>query len=103
MPHLVPAVLVLAGVKYCRGYSVVPNISFKFENIQDRASIQKYEGALQGEQVVNQNVASKDTSFSFQLPLVSRFNASYASALYQDGLSEIRVNALFGLNLIRAY
>ena len=26
MPHLVPAVLVLEGVKYCRGYSVFPNI-----------------------------------------------------------------------------
>ena len=66
-------------------------------------SIQRYEGALHGEQVVNQNIASKDTSVSFPLPVVSRFNASYASALYQDGLSEIRVNALFGLNLIRAY
>ena len=81
----------------------LPNITFKFENIQDRASIQRYEGALHGEQVVNQNIASKDTSVSFPLPVVSRFNASYASALYQDGLSEIRVNALFGLNLIRAY
>ena len=26
MPHLVPAVLVLEGVKYCRGYSGLPNI-----------------------------------------------------------------------------
>ena len=26
MPHLVPAVLVLEGVKYCRGYSGRPNI-----------------------------------------------------------------------------
>lgn len=26
MPHLVPAVLVLEGVKYCRGYSERPNI-----------------------------------------------------------------------------
>lgn len=26
MPHLVPAVLVLEGVKYCRGYSDGPNI-----------------------------------------------------------------------------
>lgn len=25
MPHLVPAVLVLEGVKYCRGYSERPN------------------------------------------------------------------------------
>ena len=81
----------------------VPNISFKFENIQNRTAIQRFDGALHGEQVVTQNLAMKDPSVSFDLPLINRFNASYASALYQDGLSEIRVNALFGLNLIRAY
>lgn len=84
-------------------YSVRPNISFKFENIQNRTAIQRFDGALHGEQVVTQNLAMKDPSVSFDLPLINRFNASYASALYQDGLSEIRVNALFGLNLIRAY
>lgn len=31
------------------------------------------------------------------------FDASRTSSLYQNGLTEIRVNALFGLNLIRAY
>ena len=30
-------------------------------------------------------------------------DASRSSALYKDGLSEIRVNALYGLNLIRAF
>lgn len=30
-------------------------------------------------------------------------NASSSSALYQDGVTEIRVNALFGMNLIRAF
>lgn len=84
-------------------YSGRPNISFKFENIQNRTAIQRFDGALHGEQVVTQNLAMKDPSVSFDLPLINRFNASYASALYQDGLSEIRVNALFGLNLIRAY
>ncbi len=81
----------------------LPNISFKFENIQDRTAIQRYDGALHGDKVVTQNIAMRDQSVSFALPLINRFNASYASALYQDGLSEIRVNALFGLNLIRAY
>lgn len=31
------------------------------------------------------------------------FNASRVSSLYQKDLSEVRVNALFGLNLIRAF
>lgn len=30
-------------------------------------------------------------------------NASESSSLYQDDLNEIRVNALFGLQLIKAY
>ena len=33
MPHLVPAVLVLEGVKYCRGYSVVPNSAGKITGV----------------------------------------------------------------------
>ncbi len=31
------------------------------------------------------------------------FDASRVSSLYQKDLSEVRVNALFGLNLIRAF
>ena len=31
------------------------------------------------------------------------FDASRVSSLYQDNLTEVRVNALFGLQLIRAY
>ena len=31
------------------------------------------------------------------------FDASLVSSLYQKDLSEVRVNALFGLNLIRAF
>lgn len=31
------------------------------------------------------------------------FNASRVSSLYQNNLTEVRVNALFGLQLIRAY
>lgn len=31
------------------------------------------------------------------------FDLSRSSSLYQNGLNEVRVNALFGLNLIRAF
>lgn len=34
---------------------------------------------------------------------VLSFDASRTSSLYQNGLTEIRVNALYGLNLIRAF
>ena len=36
-------------------------------------------------------------------PVGITLDASRVSSLYQNDLTEIRVNALFGLNLIRAY
>jgi len=36
-------------------------------------------------------------------PVGIALNASASSDLYQDGLTEVRVNALFGLNIIRAF
>lgn len=36
-------------------------------------------------------------------PVGISLDASRVSSLYQNDLTEIRVNALFGLNLIRAY
>lgn len=35
--------------------------------------------------------------------LVLSVNASRSSSLYQENLNEVRVNALFGMSLIRAY
>ena len=35
--------------------------------------------------------------------LILSVNASMSSSLYQENLNEVRVNALFGLSLIRAY
>ncbi len=34
---------------------------------------------------------------------VVNFDLSRSSSLYQNGLNEVRVNALFGMNLIRAF
>ena len=34
---------------------------------------------------------------------VVTFDPSVVSSLYQNNLNEVRVNALFGLNLIRAF
>ena len=35
--------------------------------------------------------------------LILTFDLSRSSSLYQTGLNEVRVNAIFGLNLIRAF
>nr|DAX39969.1 MAG TPA: hypothetical protein [Caudoviricetes sp.] len=51
-------------------------------------------------------IASEPTSMANEHSNASAqmgFNASRVSSLYQDNLTEVRVNALFGLQLIRAY
>ncbi|WP_370857559.1 hypothetical protein [Parasutterella sp.] len=38
-----------------------------------------------------------------KIPADPAIDASRSSSLYQNGLAEVRVNALFGMNLIRAF
>lgn len=38
-----------------------------------------------------------------KIPADPAIDASRSSSLYQNDLPEVRVNALFGLNLIKAY
>ena len=38
-----------------------------------------------------------------QIPADPAIDLSRSNSLYQDGLNEVRVNALFGLSLIRAF
>ena len=44
-----------------------------------------------------------DYSTENKIPADPAIDASRVSSLYQNDLSEVRVNALFGLNLIRAF
>ena len=49
----------------------------------------------------NQGVVSTSTSGDWKAD--PSLDASRVSSLYQNGLTEVRVNALFGMNLIRAF
>ena len=44
-----------------------------------------------------------DYSTENKIPADPAIDASRVSSLYQNDLTEVRVNALFGLNLIRAF
>ena len=44
-----------------------------------------------------------DYSDSYRIPADPAIDASKCNSLYQAELNEVRVNALFGLNLIRAF
>ena len=50
----------------------------------------------------NDSPAAVNTSQSVPVQIMN-IDASRNSALYQNDLAEVRVNALFGLNLIRAF
>lgn len=44
-----------------------------------------------------------DYNIENKIPADPAIDASRVSSLYQNDLTEVRVNALFGLNLIRAF
>ena len=51
----------------------------------------------------NSNVSSIQPSSIYKYTQGVRYNASLVSSLYKNDLNEVRVNALYGLTLIRAY
>lgn len=57
--------------------------------------------ALYWARLAGQNMATVNGTSSSPTDL--HLDASKSSSLYQDTISEVRVNALFGMSLIRAY
>lgn len=91
---------------HCSRYSVFPNITGRitYSAANDpRAS--SYDGAsalyyAYPDQAVK---TQYDYSTENKIPADPAIDASRVSSLYQNDLTEVRVNALFGLNLIRAF
>ena len=101
MPHLVPAVLVLEGVKYCRGYSERPNNYGVFTFARGGAA-----NGASGGFYYNNSPCTKKYSMSEAEAGVTgtelNFNATQCSSLY-GGSSTVQPAGLYGLLLIRAY
>ena len=82
-----------------QGYSVRPNIMANFNPFIAR-SVGNTTGAFSSNQIGGSGVAGgSGTCMDRGLT----FNARTANALYSDDCNEVRVNALYGLNLIRAF
>ena len=99
-----------AGMQPYLEYSVRPNISGNFlirkTVLSGNSQADTVAAAYDAMTVASNPNAS--TCLSAPNPAVTgsqtvSLNASKSSALYQDGLTEIRVNALYGLNLIKAF
>lgn len=60
------------------------------------------DGSFRLNQTTFSHVLETDSTVN---PAVSQitFDPSFVSSLYVNGLTEVRVNALFGLNLIKAF
>ena len=92
-------VLVLVGARSCPVYSELPNITANFNPFIAR-SVGNTTGAFSSNQIGGSGVAGgSGTCMDRGLT----FNAKTANALYRDDCNDVRVNALFGLNLIRAF
>ena len=97
MPHLVPAVLVLEDVKYCRGYSV-PNIkgstgTIPYINTMEGTGVFDIDG--QGQV---QATGTTPTAYCYL-----SFNASSSCGLYRDDVTTVQTASILGLFLIRSY
>ena len=79
-------------------YSVFPNISFLAGTFLMGSKVWAEGISINYQQQIN--FSSGEVSGNF---VDYRFNASNISSLYQNDLTEVRVNALFGMNLIRAF
>ena len=90
-------------------YSVRPNTtgSFGIRATADASTIPQDLGVTGvftlTEITQNSNVSSIQPSSIYKYTQGVRYNASLVSSLYKNDLNEVRVNALYGLTLIRAY
>ena len=84
-------------------YSVRPNITgyFTFIATHDKRAASGGACFYARNDTNNQGVVSTSTSGDWKAD--PSLDASRVSSLYQNGLTEVRVNALFGMNLIRAF
>ena len=87
---------------HCSRYSVRPNIKGRLSFLpsfgEQAGGLEAlyYYAPTQTRMQVAQETANN-------IPCDPCIDASRSSSLYQDNLTEIKVNALFGLNLIKAF
>lgn len=79
-----------------------PNIRGRLSYLPTFADISKGEGSLYYFAPTGSKMQVTTVGTS-TIPADPAIDASRSSALYQDNLTEIRVNALYGLNLIKAF
>ena len=102
MPHLVPAVLVLEGVKYCRGYSDGPNSTGQLYSLRaigagsgDGTGNIRWGGVLNIDTVL---CGAPNTSIRCD----PKINLSDGNSIF--GASDtVQPAGLYGLCLVRAY
>lgn len=85
-----------------REYSVRPNILGRLDNIASSSLQAAGQGALYYP-MKNGTKTEATYNDSLNYPVEIAIDASRSSSLYVNDLSEVRVNALFSMMLIRSY
>ena len=88
------------GLEYSDGPNSKGRLSYLSAN-DSRG--QGYDGGSMYYAFASQNVKTMVSMQEENIPADPAIDLSRSNSLYQDGLNEVRVNALFGLHLIRAY
>lgn len=90
--------------QHCPEYSVRPNSKGRLSYLSANDSRgQGYDGGSMYYALASQNVKTMVSMQEENIPADPAIDLSRSNSLYQDGLNEVRVNALFGLSLIRAF
>lgn len=95
-----PNGLCLKQQQNCPEYSDGPNIQGGISGAGGIFTTTGF-GALTGSGAVGNTLTSSTASKDYWFNL--NFDASIGNSIYKNNLSEVRVNALFGLQLIKAY
>ena len=62
-----------------------------------------WQGAIKIKQLTENMAVQTFAASGYKVAWDADFDASKSSSIYQSGITEVRVNALYGLSLIRAY
>lgn len=109
---MLPLPILVESVVVADSQGRVPQLFGQFPNIWGRLSYlcandaraTGYEnGALYYAYPAQEVKMLSDYNIENKIPADPAIDASKCNSLYQEGLTEIRVNALYGLNLIRAF
>ena len=93
----------LTYVQFPRIFGQFPNIKGRLLQLTANASVNGASASSALYYAIDAQNGKTQISVSSNIPADPAIDLSKCNSLYQNDLNEVRVNAVFGLNLIRAF